>query len=497
MQFPTLLILSSLFSIASLPWANAAPLTTRAIRDSTSDATTLAAINQLLSLFSQSLDTKDFESLRDVYTEDAVLGGGDGGGATDTPPLVGIEAILDFYTTTFENETLRTQHTVDTVLGANFTETTASSSAYASVYYFGPKVFERADGLFFSNSSAIFREKISYDYVKTDCHWKISRQTQFDILILDALSSYKNTQVFSVCYSGKALRRLTRWDPEDHLEFESLRKESPTMLYAGNPVLSAWPDLMLVSCMEADTLAKMLHGIADSALLESLREWDVSKKMAIIPSMSRQMWENPMTKKQLSKIRRKWPWIRVLEPLTWDAKDGPKDAVYTGVQECVDVLKNQIDLLLLGHDHVPNASGSSNNLITANNKHIRMPSEIWSIILQFTGDWELAKTLGIYTNLPVPAEWQKHPFTYGQNFMRDLEWALLTGKLHDIVHLFQTHGSPKSLSNLCVKLIIRFSRTDVLSYLEKTYEDLFWSQFGHTLVPTKASAFFGQTAVLD
>ena len=259
----------------------------------------------------------------------------------------------------------------------------------------------------------------------------------------------------------------------------------------------AWPDLLLVSCMQADTLAKMLLGITDTPLLETLRSWDVSKKVAIIPAMSRQMWENPMTRKQLSKIRRKWTWIRVLEPLTWDVKERPSDAVWSGMQECVEALKNQIDLLLLGHDHVPTGGGTSNTLTTAMNKNVRLPLEIWSIILQFTDDWELAKTLDIYTNLQVPPEWHRDPWSIGNNFMKDLEWAILTGRLHDVVQLFQARGSPKTLSNLCVKLIIRFSRTDILSYLEADHKDLFWSQFGHTLLPTKASAFFGQTAILD
>ncbi|KAL8846618.1 MAG: hypothetical protein Q9221_008312 [Calogaya cf. arnoldii] len=175
MQFPTLLILSSLFSITSLPWINAAPLTARAIPDSTEDATTLAAINQLLSLFSQSLDNKDFEALRDVYTEDAVLGG------QGTPPTIGIEAIVAFYTGTFQNETLVTEHTSDTVLGSNFTENTASSSSYANVYYFGPPVLERG-GFQFRNDSAQFREKFVNQYRKGhNNHWRISNQ---DLTIL-------------------------------------------------------------------------------------------------------------------------------------------------------------------------------------------------------------------------------------------------------------------------------------------------------------------------
>ncbi|KAL8789764.1 MAG: hypothetical protein Q9213_001015 [Squamulea squamosa] len=241
----------------------------------------------------------------------------------------------------------------------------------------------------------------------------------------------------------------------------------------------------------------MLHGFTDSPLLEILRSWDVSKKVAIIPAMSRQMWENPMTRKQLSKIKRKWSWIRVFEPLTWDAKEKPSDAVWSGMQECVEALKNQIDLLLLGHDHIPAGGTISSTSIIAIDKQTRLPSEIWSIILQFTADWELAKTLGIYTNLQVPPEWQSESASVGRSFMRDLEWTTLTGRLHDVVQLFRSHWPPKTLSNLCVKLIVRFSRTDILSYLETDHRDLFWSQFGHTLLPTKASAFFGQTAILE
>ncbi|KAL8696318.1 MAG: hypothetical protein Q9224_002857 [Gallowayella concinna] len=260
-----------------------------------------------------------------------------------------------------------------------------------------------------------------------------------------------------------------------------------------------WADLLLVSCMHADTLAKMLHGIIDSPLLEVLRSWDVSKKVAIIPAMSRQMWENPMTRKQLSKIRRKWNWVRILEPLTWDPIEASLDAykTWSGFQECVDTFKNQIDLLLLGQDHDPAGSGTSNSLLTSKTNKVQLPLEVWSIILQYTNDWELGKTLGIYTSLPVPFEWQKDSMATGYSFMRDLEWIILTGKLHDVVQIFKTHGSPKSLSSLCLKLIIKFSRTDILSYLEVDHKELFWSQFGHTLLPTKASAYFGQRAILD
>ncbi|KAL8715753.1 MAG: hypothetical protein Q9220_000420 [cf. Caloplaca sp. 1 TL-2023] len=263
--------------------------------------------------------------------------------------------------------------------------------------------------------------------------------------------------------------------------------------------LVEWADLLLVSCMRADTLAKMLQGIADTFFLEILRSWDVSKKLTIIPAMPQLMWENPMTRKQLSKIRRKWKWIRILEPLVW----GPKENCYaayrhwTGLQECYENLENQIDLLTLGHDSNYVGSSSSRDLKPLHPKGAQLPSEIWSLILEFTRDWELATALGIYVNLPVPEEWQSSQSATGSRCTQDLQWCILTGRLQDVIRYIQINGPPKTLSRLCAKLIIKFARTDILSYLEANHRHLFWSQFGHAFLPTKASAVFGQTALLD
>ena len=68
---PFLLFLTILCSNL-LPWAHCLLLSPR-------NAVTLAAINELNSLYSFSLDEKNFDTLADVYTVDAVL---DGGAAT-------------------------------------------------------------------------------------------------------------------------------------------------------------------------------------------------------------------------------------------------------------------------------------------------------------------------------------------------------------------------------------------------------------------------------
>ncbi|KAK4693065.1 hypothetical protein P7C71_g4259, partial [Lecanoromycetidae sp. Uapishka_2] len=247
----------------------------------------------------------------------------------------------------------------------------------------------------------------------------------------------------------------------------------------------------------------MLQGNTDSFLLEVLRSWDVSKKVLLVPGMTFSMWENPMTKKQMNKIRRKWNWIQVLDPILWHGKDDPSNACQDWLvqEELIQGVQNQADLISLGHDDM--MLGSLQQLaIHPQPEESRLPLEIWSLIMEYVGDWEVAKSLGIYTNLPIPVEWRAHHAkalgTLAElRTTSDLESTILLGYYSQVVAWFDHHPTPKWLSKLCVKLIIKFARTNLLSYLESNHKDLFWSTFGHTLLPTKASAVFGRIAILD
>ncbi|KAL8716737.1 MAG: hypothetical protein Q9181_008394, partial [Wetmoreana brouardii] len=173
MQYHTFALFSVIFTGVFLPLTGGAPLNPSSASVSATDAVTLASITQLLSLFGLLLDTKNFDALGSVYADDAVFTQGSGNSSLT---LTGLPAIKDFYRTTFQNASLKTQHTSDTVYGFNFGNTTASSVSYADAVYFGPAVLERG-GLLFSNSSVIFREKFENDYVREKGGaWKISRQ---------------------------------------------------------------------------------------------------------------------------------------------------------------------------------------------------------------------------------------------------------------------------------------------------------------------------------
>ena len=164
MQPFTSLLSSVILCGSLLPWASCILLSPR-------DAITVAAINQLNSLFSFSLDEKNFDALADVYTADVVIDGGDG------DPLVGLAAIQAFYRETFSNKSLVTEHTVTTVYAYDFTRTTAKAKNYADAFYFGKPAQERG-GFLFRNQSVVFRERFDNEYVKEkNGAWKISRQT--------------------------------------------------------------------------------------------------------------------------------------------------------------------------------------------------------------------------------------------------------------------------------------------------------------------------------
>ncbi|KAI5210000.1 flavoprotein [Aureobasidium subglaciale] len=263
--------------------------------------------------------------------------------------------------------------------------------------------------------------------------------------------------------------------------------------------LCQWADLLVLAPIDANNLAKMLHGDTDNLVLEVLRSWNVSKKIVMVPGMSSLMWENPMTKKQLTKIKRKWNWIQVLQPLLWTFEnDKKKVTCWNALDEVVDTARNQVDLMNIGHGvHVaPNASTT----FKTGSKKSRtvLPPELWSMIIDATNDWELAQTLHIYTNLDPPPEWQEHASARGPTtYMQQLEWTLLTGNLSGIKKFIADNSVPRWLSRLCIKLIMRFSMTSVLSYLESNHKDLFWSTFDGTFLPDKASSVFGRVEVLE
>lgn len=264
-----------------------------------------------------------------------------------------------------------------------------------------------------------------------------------------------------------------------------------------------WADLLVLAPIDADHLAKMMSGISDTTILEVLRAWDVSKKILLVPGMSVQMWENPMTKKQLSKIKRKWNWIKVMPPVLWyhSGRGNEKRTVsWDGFNDLVGIIKNQAELMSLGHD-VEVAAKQAMHTISPRRVAKTLPPEIWSIIFQHVGDWEIASALNVYTTLKTPVEWTKNRASLmdpNELYMYDLEWLILSRPGSDVI-CRKLSEAPKGLryvSSLVVKLIMKFSLTDVLTYLETNLSKVFWASFSLKFLPNKASGIYGRVDIL-
>lgn len=76
-------------------------------------------------------------------------------------------------------------------------------------------------------------------------------------------------------------RRWQRDDPVLHIE------------------LRRWADLLLVAPLDANTLAKLAHGLCDNCLTCVWRAWDMARPVVLAPAMNTLMWQHPLTRRHL------------------------------------------------------------------------------------------------------------------------------------------------------------------------------------------------------
>lgn len=276
--------------------------------------------------------------------------------------------------------------------------------------------------------------------------------------------------------------------------------------------LARWADFVFV-VMDASMVALMLSGLTTDVILHVLRCWDTSKRIVMLPEMSKEQWRNPIWEKHLSTLQKKWDWVNVLTPALWayttseaslEDDDDNLDEEYEitwdwdGSNEIIEAIHSEAQSVLrlnyaLSLSRLTSKKPSSSKP--------SLPPELWTNILDHLGDWELATALGIYTHIPVPADWQRlipatpnaRPYT--------LEYTILTQPLSKVQKVFtSSHAQsspPTTLSQIATRLIFRFSMTDLLTYLALHQKDVFWTSFGLALLPHKASLIFNSPSILQ
>jgi phosphopantothenoylcysteine decarboxylase len=72
-------------------------------------------------------------------------------------------------------------------------------------------------------------------------------------------------------------------------------------------------DAFVIAPLSANTLAKIANGICDNLLTCVARAWDFNKLFIVAPSMNTKMYEHPITKEHIDKIK-SWG-IQVVDPV--------------------------------------------------------------------------------------------------------------------------------------------------------------------------------------
>jgi phosphopantothenoylcysteine decarboxylase len=66
--------------------------------------------------------------------------------------------------------------------------------------------------------------------------------------------------------------------------------------------LRRWADVLLIAPLDANTLAKLVCGLADNCLTCVWRAWDPSRPVVLAPAMNTLMWEHALTRRHLCQL---------------------------------------------------------------------------------------------------------------------------------------------------------------------------------------------------
>lgn len=89
--------------------------------------------------------------------------------------------------------------------------------------------------------------------------------------------------------------------------------EWPDAYAPGDPVphieLRRWGSALVLAPLDANTLAKITHGLCDNLATCVYRAWDWSRPVVAAPAMNTMMWNNPPTAEQIEALRARGAWI--------------------------------------------------------------------------------------------------------------------------------------------------------------------------------------------
>lgn len=305
--------------------------------------------------------------------------------------------------------------------------------------------------------------------------------------------------------------------------------------------LADWADMLILAPADSGTLGSMIAGLTTTLTLTILRGWGTSKTILLVPGMTLGEWKAPITRRQLDEIRAYWPWVKILPPvfsrfeppnalveMAWEGREMFYQEIRKGlgcrftndkqVQKMAGV-SNGTGPVVNGHRHSMTSNEDSETRTKEHSRkegqllqdglggrspmgrspdEPRLPSELLAMIFEHLGDWEVSAAVGVYTMIPMPNYWTPYfPTSESQTTHLSLEYTILRRPFSEIKEKLSATPSWTPLSNLATHLILRLCRTDILDFLCRSRSDVYWSSAHLSVLPFRASAVYGNTALLD
>ncbi|CAG8972445.1 hypothetical protein HYALB_00001134 [Hymenoscyphus albidus] len=129
--------------------------------------------------------------------------------------------------------------------------------------------------------------------------------------------------------------------------------------------LRRWADILVIAPLSANTMAKVVGGMADNLLTSVVRAWDASglveqaasggelrrKRILVAPAMNTAMWRHPITKSQLKILEEEWGvdveggWFEVLTPQEKELACGDVgDGAMREWKEVTEIIEQRLSL---------------------------------------------------------------------------------------------------------------------------------------------------------